>query len=304
LHDDLHRLRAKLCREIAQSEHDANLHTSREARRLGDVPPAAALRAIAEHSESLRPRFESLMSRNQPVGLRLGRTVAKMFSGLRHAFFDRLMDAERSYRATLLGLRHGLDAARLLREVSMRTSDVYLARFCQDLINNANRLVQAEGRLLVRGAAVARLDVGASPRTFRDDEMSEQIHPTGEVARGVPLDAHSRTPSAEHVKPRSRFANYAGRHTLELASQTACPSQRARGWLLTRTLASSSSPIEDDAAQLDWTLALAGGRSTTTSTCNAGSAADSETVLLFARNRSMLGIRSNASTRSRRRHAR
>lgn len=146
---DLHRLRAKLCREIAQSEHDAKLHTSREARRLGDVPPAAALRAIAEHSESLRPRFESLMSRDQRVGLRLGRTVAKMFSGLRHAFFDRLMDAERSYRATLLGLRHGVDAARLLREVAMRSSDVYLARFCQDLINEREPLlVQAEGALV------------------------------------------------------------------------------------------------------------------------------------------------------------
>jgi hypothetical protein len=36
----------------------------------------------------------------------------------------RFVDAERSYRATLLGLRHGVDVARLLREVivSRRTT--------------------------------------------------------------------------------------------------------------------------------------------------------------------------------------
>jgi len=34
-----------------------------------------------------------------------------------------MIDAERSYRATLLGLRHGVDLARLLHEVAMRGDD-------------------------------------------------------------------------------------------------------------------------------------------------------------------------------------
>jgi hypothetical protein len=138
---DLHKLRSKLCRELAQSEHDAKLHTMREARRLGTVPPAVALRAIATHAEEQRPRFESLM-RRQPAGLQLGRAVGFVFSTLRHYMFDRLLDTERSYRATLLGLKHGLDVARLLREVAARDGDAALVRFCDDLLVERALLVE------------------------------------------------------------------------------------------------------------------------------------------------------------------
>lgn len=124
----------KLCRELAQSEQSARIHPVREARRLGDVPPARALRAIADHAEALRPRFESLLQRDHVMGLGLGQAVGNLFSALRHAVLDRIVDAERSYRGTLLGLRHGVDTARLLREVARRASDVYLFAFCDELL--------------------------------------------------------------------------------------------------------------------------------------------------------------------------
>lgn len=130
---ELHKLRTRLCRELAQSEQSARIHPVREARRLGKVPPATALRAIADHAEHLRPRFEVLM-RDQPVGLQLGRSVGRLFSALRHGFFDRVIDTERSYRGTLLGLRHGVDTARLLREVAQRAGDHYLVAFCDELL--------------------------------------------------------------------------------------------------------------------------------------------------------------------------
>jgi hypothetical protein len=145
---DLDKLRTKLCRELAQSEQSARVHPVREARRLGDVPPAAALRAIAEHAEQLRPRFESLLQRDRVVGVGLGRAVGKLFSALRHAVFDRMIDTERSFRGTLLGLHHGIDTARLLREVARRANDIYLFAFCDELLAQRLPLVaKAEATL-------------------------------------------------------------------------------------------------------------------------------------------------------------
>jgi hypothetical protein len=146
---ELRRLREKLCRELAQSEHDAVIHTTREAARLGTNAPAAQLRAIAAHAEHLRPRLDALMIPAQPIGIRIGRLVAEVFSGLRHFLFDRTLSAERSYRATLLGLRHGIDTAWLLRDVARRSEQIRLFRFCDDLISEREVLVREAERALV-----------------------------------------------------------------------------------------------------------------------------------------------------------
>ena len=129
----LHKLRTKLCRELAQSELSARKHPAREARRLGDVPPARALREIAAHAEAMWSCFEEQIGR-QPLGLRLGRAVGAALSAFRHAILDRVVDAERSYRATLLGLRHGVDVMRLLRAVAAREGDFDLAVLCDEVL--------------------------------------------------------------------------------------------------------------------------------------------------------------------------
>lgn len=140
---DLHRLSAKLCRELSQSEHSAWVHARREARRLRDLPPGRALREISAHAGATRPRFEALMRRRrQRIGPGLGRAVGAAFSALRHAVFDRILDAERSYRGTLLGLRHGADVLRLLRAVAAREGDLDLAIFCDEVL--VERLVLLE----------------------------------------------------------------------------------------------------------------------------------------------------------------
>jgi len=125
------RLRDKLCREIAQAEHDARIHTRREAGRLGDVAPGRALLAISEHAAEVEPLLAKVA--HQPIGLHIARVVADVFSAARHFLFDRLIDSDRSFRATLIGLKHGVDATRLLREVVLLTNDVELLKFC-DLI--------------------------------------------------------------------------------------------------------------------------------------------------------------------------
>lgn len=124
------------------------VHPAREASRLGKVPPADALRAIAAHAEHLRPRLDALLIPRQPLGMRAGRWVGRTFSAVRHFFIDRLLSSERSYRATLLGLLHGLDTARLLREVAHRCEEIRLFRFCDDLIARREPLVREAERAL------------------------------------------------------------------------------------------------------------------------------------------------------------
>jgi hypothetical protein len=130
--DPRSRLRDNLCRELAQAEHDARICTRREAGRLGDVAPGHALLAISEHAADVEPVLAKLMG-HERAGLHLARWVADAFSAARHFLFDRLIDRERSYRMTLLGLKHGIDATRLLREVVSLTNDIALLKFC-DLI--------------------------------------------------------------------------------------------------------------------------------------------------------------------------
>ena len=141
---DLQRLREKLCRELAQSEHSAEVQPRREARQLGDTPPAAALLAIADHAEAMRPRFEAVIAdrRKGQRGVMIGRAIGEMFSTLRRAVFDRMIDTERSYRGTLLGVDHGIDVVRMLRAVAIREADTPLVELCEDWLTTRIALVE------------------------------------------------------------------------------------------------------------------------------------------------------------------
>lgn len=136
----LQRLREKLCRELAQSEHDAIIHCCGEASRYGAQAPGQVLRVIADHAREIRPRLDYLWA-TQRLGLRLGRVVGEVFSAVRHFAVDWMIDAERSYRATLLGLEHGVGVARLLREVFVHQQDYAALRVCDELIEGRTRLL-------------------------------------------------------------------------------------------------------------------------------------------------------------------
>jgi hypothetical protein len=138
----------KLCRELAQSEHSATVHTRREARRLGDTPPARALRALGAHAQAMAPQFASLVELRQPLGFAAGRRVGALFSMLRTLVFDRLIDVERSYRGTLLGFHHGLAVARLLRDVAERLDEKGMVAFCERWLRERDMLVDAAEREL------------------------------------------------------------------------------------------------------------------------------------------------------------
>lgn len=144
----LHKLYAKLCRELAQSEHWAIVHSRREVRRLGDVAPAKALLDLGAHAASMRPRLSALMSTRQPLGVLIARTLGELFSAVRDLVFDRLIDLERSYRATLLGFHHGIAVARLLREVAARLGDQHMVGYCEDMLTERVPLLEAAEREL------------------------------------------------------------------------------------------------------------------------------------------------------------
>lgn len=125
------------------------MHTRREARRLGDVPPARALEALGQHARSHQGQLDTVACRRQPErGLQIARAIGQTFSALRTLLFDRLIDMERSYRGTLLGFRHGVDTARLLREVALKVGDQPLVRFIDEWMpRRLELLAQAERAL-------------------------------------------------------------------------------------------------------------------------------------------------------------
>lgn len=143
----LRRLYCKLTRELAQSERSAFLHTRREARRLGDTPPARALRAVGAHAAASRRRFDALVE-SQPIGAMLGRRFGELFSILRNLVFDRILDVERSYRGTLLGFHHGIGVARLLRDVAERLDERDMVAFCDAWLEERRALVENAEREL------------------------------------------------------------------------------------------------------------------------------------------------------------
>jgi hypothetical protein len=111
-------LHDKLVRESTQAEHDAVIHGKREAHRQGPGAPADALLAIAAHAETIEAQLRAVTAANQPFGTAVALVVAKIFSNVREHVVDHVLAHERTYRATLLGMRHGLDAAILLRDVA------------------------------------------------------------------------------------------------------------------------------------------------------------------------------------------
>ncbi|MBA3542463.1 MAG: hypothetical protein H0T79_22800 [Deltaproteobacteria bacterium] len=134
-------LRAKLCRELVQSELDAVIHTAHEARRLGDAPPAEVMRMISEHARVVHPRLLELAG-DQPIGVAMGYAVGALFSFVRQIAIDRIIRVERSYRGTVLGLKHGVDVARMLQRVAIEDGELDLARWCERVIAERQWLIE------------------------------------------------------------------------------------------------------------------------------------------------------------------
>jgi hypothetical protein len=186
----------KLCRELAQAEHDAFLHCARQARQLGACPPAHALRAISEHAESTWPSYVEATSGRRGVGTRIGKLVARTLSATRHLAVDRIIDAQRAYRATLIGLKHGLDCARLLTEVAIRADEPELVRWLGATLPRRRELIaSAEDAMewFAEWPEVA-VHVAARRRTAaRGDDERRSASPPKKAVPRRPIGARLRT---------------------------------------------------------------------------------------------------------------
>jgi len=137
-----------LVRELFQSEKSAELHCAREAYRLGDSVPATALRAVALHAIRVNRELPGIVrASGLPAGTG-GSLIGRLFSAVRDRFADRLVDEERSYRGTLLGLRHDVDVVRMVQHVADACGKVELAGWCTHWLDEREPLVAEVERAL------------------------------------------------------------------------------------------------------------------------------------------------------------
>ena len=132
-----------LMRELFQTEHSAQTHCRVEAERLGQSPAARALEAIARHADAV---MEELPIRAKHHALPVsagGLAVGEMFSQIRRHLADLLMDQETSYRATLLGVRHGLDVMKMFQEAAVAAGQDELAEWCDRIWQARAPLVES-----------------------------------------------------------------------------------------------------------------------------------------------------------------
>jgi len=143
-----HELLVGLFRELFQTEQSAKLHPVREANRLGDVPPATALRMVAAHAESVMQELPALAEKNQLPISGAGIMLGSFLSNCRQLVIDRIVEPERSYRGTLIGMRHGVDLVGLIRHVARVQNNRELAAWCENWLDERTPLVEAVAKEL------------------------------------------------------------------------------------------------------------------------------------------------------------
>ncbi len=120
----------RLWPEVFQTEESARSHPAREAKRLGNSPPAFAMRAVAAHAAQSLSRWQRLAADRGHEPSRLGRGLGNAFSIVRALGSDLLMSREKSYRATVLGIHHGIGVFALLEDAATASGDQRLADSC------------------------------------------------------------------------------------------------------------------------------------------------------------------------------
>jgi hypothetical protein len=135
------RLLERLMREYFQTETSASRHCRREAERFTDAAYAGPFRLIAAHADQVLETLPAIARQeNLPVSPG-GSAVGALFSQARDKMADKLIDAERSYRGTMLGLRHGVDLVKLIEAVAKRHNRPALTTFCQGWLQQRQPLV-------------------------------------------------------------------------------------------------------------------------------------------------------------------
>lgn len=146
---ETHELLVSLMRELFQTEESAVSHPRVEAERLGESsPPGRAMLAVAAHAEEVLAELPKLARDHDLPVSPGGMAVGKAFSITRDAFADLLLTSEKSYRGTILGMRHGVDLVELMRYLAQEERDVEIEAWCSEWIARRRPLVEAVAREL------------------------------------------------------------------------------------------------------------------------------------------------------------
>jgi putative NIF3 family GTP cyclohydrolase 1 type 2 len=86
---------------------------------------------VAAHAKQVVADLPALATRNDMIVSKGGMVVGELFSQTRDKLADMLIDSERSYRGTLLGMRHGVDVLRLLHDFAEAVGKQDLRQFCE-----------------------------------------------------------------------------------------------------------------------------------------------------------------------------
>jgi len=141
--------------ELYQTEASARRHCQRESRRLPDTPPGRAMEVVSRHAAATLRVLPDVVGGRGFVADQAGRVLGTSFSLLRR-ITDPLLGRERSYRMTVLGIHHGIDTVRIIRNLAIDAGDDHLAAWCDAWLDTRLRLLQnAELALLWFGPAVA-----------------------------------------------------------------------------------------------------------------------------------------------------
>lgn len=134
--------------ELFQTERSAVRHSAIEADRLGDSPPAVALRAVASHASRAEIGLKEHAARRGVEARRVGTAVGALFSTVRDTLADFTLNSEESYRGTLLGIRHGCDVVALVGSAAEIEGDVKLTEWCAEWLAERRSLVDDCARAL------------------------------------------------------------------------------------------------------------------------------------------------------------
>lgn len=172
---------ARLWPEVFQTEESARTHLAREARRLGDCPPAAAFLAVSDHAEESLDRLRMLATERGHKASMLGRVAGQAFSSVRQVSTDLLLSREKSYRASLLGIHHTIGVLALVEDAATASDDQALADFCATWLTKRRSLCAAAEEALAWFAANPAAATGrACSRRLGDDGAA-----MGAPARGA-----------------------------------------------------------------------------------------------------------------------
>lgn len=138
----LSKLLGRLFIEVFQTEESALRHPRVEAERLGETGPGRALLAVAGHAERSLAELRDLAKLEQLETTSAGKRIGDLFSLLRDALADRVLDREKSYRGTLLGMHHGLDVVTLLESTARADGRVAMTAWCDRWLAERRPLVE------------------------------------------------------------------------------------------------------------------------------------------------------------------